>query len=135
MSKTEIYLHSNQPKALDDETSEENKILNLLRKQEQQGIQLSTGVGGVPYYDTLPEMFFNPSSLVKIITSALALDILGEDFRFKTKVTWLENSEEKSLSQLIFWGGGDPTWGLSAYDENSRIRLRQWVRQLLTTKH
>lgn len=53
-----------------------------------------------------------PASTLKIVTSAAALEILGADYRFKTKIGFSGNIVNNKLDgNIIVVGGGDPALG------------------------
>lgn len=55
------------------------------------------------------QKLFTPASVQKIITSVVALDKLGADFRWQTKIYARENIENGSLNgDLILYGQGAP---------------------------
>ena len=57
-----------------------------------------------------------PASTLKTVTSAAALGILGEDFKFKTKLEYDGKIEDGVLRGNIYIkGGGDPTLGSSRF--------------------
>ncbi|MCF0191221.1 MAG: D-alanyl-D-alanine carboxypeptidase/D-alanyl-D-alanine-endopeptidase [Marinilabiliaceae bacterium] len=60
-----------------------------------------------------------PASLTKLVTTAAALDILGQDYRIKTEFYLVRGNKNASL---IVRGYGDPTTG-SEYFEESSISL------------
>ncbi len=55
-----------------------------------------------------------PASITKIITTATALELLGEDFRYETKV----GIDAENPNRILIIGSGDPTLGSSAIDVN-----------------
>ena len=66
--------------------------------------------------DTLVVMDINrrlvPASNVKLLTTGLALNALGADFRFETQIGYAGTVEEGTLKgDLYILGGGDPTTG------------------------
>lgn len=67
-----------------------------------------------------------PASVMKVITTATALEILNPDFQFITKLE-MDNSPSDSIlyGNLIISGGGDPTLG-SVQFENDNF-LNDWV--------
>ncbi len=61
-----------------------------------------------------------PGSILKLSTSAAALEILGEGYRFKTELAYsgdIDPESGKLAGDLIIIGGGDPTLG-SEYFNN-----------------
>ena len=67
-----------------------------------------------------------PASVLKIVTSATALEILGADYRFKTRIGYKGNIQNNVLNgDLVIISGGDPTLG-SAYFSD-RDFLKEWA--------
>jgi D-alanyl-D-alanine carboxypeptidase/D-alanyl-D-alanine-endopeptidase (penicillin-binding protein 4) len=61
----------------------------------------------------------NPASVMKLVTTFSALDILGADFTWKTGF-YTDGTLSKGVltGNLIIKGGGDPKWVLERIDEN-----------------
>jgi serine-type D-Ala-D-Ala carboxypeptidase/endopeptidase (penicillin-binding protein 4) len=61
----------------------------------------------------------NPASVMKLVTTFSALDILGPDFRWKTGF-YTDGTLGKGVltGNLIIKGGGDPKWVLERIEEN-----------------
>jgi D-alanyl-D-alanine carboxypeptidase/D-alanyl-D-alanine-endopeptidase (penicillin-binding protein 4) len=72
-----------------------------------------------------------PASNIKLITSAVALDLLGEDKQFKTQLAYTGNISDDGVlaGDLILRGEGDPTLGSPEYQDISAMDslLNQWV--------
>lgn len=60
-----------------------------------------------------PEVSMIPGSLLKLVTSGAALEILGEGYRFRTILSYTGEITENGLlvGDLVIKGGGDPTLG------------------------
>ena len=55
------------------------------------------------------DRFFNPASVIKLVTTAAALDLLGQGYRWSTEVMYTGNIEGNTLNgDLYFRGNGDP---------------------------
>jgi D-alanyl-D-alanine carboxypeptidase/D-alanyl-D-alanine-endopeptidase (penicillin-binding protein 4) len=68
---------------------------------------------------------FNPASIHKLITSVVALDKLGADFRWKTSIYSSKQIEGETLNgDLILYGTGAPD-----FDENSLNKLVNQLQQ------
>ncbi len=53
-----------------------------------------------------------PASIMKVVTSAAALNVLGADFRFETRLAYSGEISNGVLDgDLYIIGSGDPTWG------------------------
>ena len=58
------------------------------------------------------ERFFVPASVLKVVTVATALEYLGADYRWLTRVTSRGAVTDGVLEgDLVIEPGGDPTWG------------------------
>ena len=60
------------------------------------------------------EASLTPASVLKLITSATALEMLGDNWRYKTEIT-LDASDP---SRILVIGAGDPTLGSDVFGEN-----------------
>ena len=88
----------------------------LVEPFEQAGIDTEdVALWIAPAGEQTPEIAFNakksmkPASSVKLVTTAAALDLLGPDYRWKTR--WLSDglpNKNGVVSGLVFQGGGDP---------------------------
>ena len=71
-----------------------------------------------------------PASVQKLVTTATALEILGHDFQFETKIAINGKLKKGNLKgDLIVIGGGDPTLGSSYFNssDNQKQFLSTWV--------
>ncbi|MFT5914728.1 MAG: D-alanyl-D-alanine carboxypeptidase [Bacteroidia bacterium] len=65
-----------------------------------------------------------PASVMKVITTASALDILGTDFQFETQLAYTGKVKNGVLKgNLVIIGGGDPTLG----SKNTLSLLSKWA--------
>jgi len=69
-----------------------------------------------------------PASLVKLVTTATALELLGPDHRFKTKLEYSGELKDGILNGDIYIrGGGDPGLGSRHFNENQQNFLKEWI--------
>ncbi len=67
---------------------------------------------GIPILELNAQKTLTVASVMKAVTTATALAILGEDFKFETKIEYSGTIEDGILKGDIFIrGGGDPTLG------------------------
>ncbi|HET8828943.1 MAG TPA: D-alanyl-D-alanine carboxypeptidase/D-alanyl-D-alanine-endopeptidase [Pelobium sp.] len=65
-----------------------------------------------------------PASTLKVITSAVAIDLLGEDFTFNTSISYTGEIANGTLNgDLIIKGGGDPTLGSDRWDKTQKTQI------------
>jgi D-alanyl-D-alanine carboxypeptidase/D-alanyl-D-alanine-endopeptidase (penicillin-binding protein 4) len=65
-----------------------------------------------PLVQRNPRQSFIPASTMKTVTTGAALELLGPDFVFETRVTW-----HPATGDLVIHGAGDPTLGRGGWDE------------------
>jgi len=91
--------------------------------QDQAAVRLFTAAGlpaealalsvasadGQVRFEHQAERAFNPASTIKVVTTRAALGLLGEDFRFKTRI-WTQGTlrQGKFSGVMTLQGGGDP---------------------------
>lgn len=74
------------------------------------GVSIRSQQSGELLYDHFGSMRLRPASNLKLLTAASALEVLGENHSFSTKL-FVDGSIEKGVlkGDLILQGGGDPT--------------------------
>jgi D-alanyl-D-alanine carboxypeptidase/D-alanyl-D-alanine-endopeptidase (penicillin-binding protein 4) len=73
------------------------------------GLLVVDAATGETLYEKNADCYFTPASNMKLLTTALALDKLGPDFRFRTTIETPGNITQGVLSgDLILIGRGDP---------------------------
>ncbi|MEO8376194.1 MAG: D-alanyl-D-alanine carboxypeptidase/D-alanyl-D-alanine-endopeptidase [Candidatus Sumerlaeota bacterium] len=88
---------------------------------------------GVPYVQINADKTMKPASLIKIITAAATLDVLGADHQFTTTVEG-PAPDKKGVVQgdLIIRGGGDPSLGPRFQSNSNEVMglLNEWAAKL-----
>ena len=110
-------------------------IKQFLRKPYMEGASFSLIVKDVHNgetvfaYDTLRQL--TPASVMKTVTTATALEILGEDYRFPTTLAY-DGSIEKGLlkGNLYIKGSGDPSLGSAHFAPYHKRFLQEWISAL-----
>jgi len=70
-----------------------------------------------------------PASTQKLFSTAAALEILGENYRFKTKLQYsgkIDATTKTLYGNIYIKGGGDPTLGSKYFDKNHKI-IEKWI--------
>ncbi|MDO5664929.1 MAG: D-alanyl-D-alanine carboxypeptidase/D-alanyl-D-alanine-endopeptidase [Bacteroidia bacterium] len=75
-------------------------------------VDMNTGRTVVSYDE---QKSLTPASITKVITSATALELLGESYRYATRVALDENDPMR----ILVLGSGDPTLGSDAFGDNT----------------
>jgi len=80
-------------------------------------VDLSSGEEAWEYAS---DKVLSSASLMKLVTTGTALEILGSDHTFSTKV-WVTGENENGIltGNLVLEGGGDPTLGSTHFDSNN----------------
>ncbi len=97
------------------------------------GIHLVDQETGKTLFGLNSESLFTPASVMKVITTATALEILGPDYRFLTKIGYRGKIENGVLKgDLIITGGGDPALGSEYFISHyfSPHFLEVWTEQI-----
>ncbi len=94
----------------------EKQLQHILGQSDYQnasiGVHVVEAETGKPVFEFNAEKLFTPASVLKVVTSAAALEILGPDYRFATRIGYTGKIENSVLKgDLIVWGGGDPSLG------------------------
>lgn len=74
------------------------------------------------------------ASTLKVITSITALDILGKDFTYKTKLYYAGEIDSLGIlhGDLVIHGQGDPTLGSHRYEQTKEaVILAKWKKAIL----
>ncbi|HEY3015334.1 MAG TPA: D-alanyl-D-alanine carboxypeptidase/D-alanyl-D-alanine-endopeptidase [Nocardioides sp.] len=82
------------------------------------GVVVRNATTGAIVYSRNGDKRFNPGSNEKLLTSAAAVDVLGLDYRFTTKVAFDGTRNGNTvIGNLYLKGTGDPTMQAAGYDE------------------
>ncbi|MBI2982440.1 MAG: D-alanyl-D-alanine carboxypeptidase/D-alanyl-D-alanine-endopeptidase [Deltaproteobacteria bacterium] len=82
---------------------------------------------GAVLYEKEPDRSVNPASVVKLITAASALDILGPDYRFKTEFYTNRENGAGILGDLWIKGYGNPLFVTEELERLAQsIRAKGW---------
>lgn len=77
-----------------------------------------------------PDLPLLSASTMKTITTGVALDVLGPDFKFETKIAYAGTIDDEGVlhGDLYIIGGGDPTLGShSLIAEDINLVFAQWT--------
>jgi serine-type D-Ala-D-Ala carboxypeptidase/endopeptidase (penicillin-binding protein 4) len=81
-------------------------------KGAQAGFHISEMESGRVLFELNSDKKMIPASVLKLVTSAAALEILGPDYRFQTRIGYSGRIENGILKgNLVIIGGGDPALG------------------------
>lgn len=89
---------------------------------------------GETVFEKNAEIGLPTASTLKVITSITALDILGKDFTYKTKLYYAGEIDSLGILQgdIVIYGEGDPTLGSNRYEHTKEeIVLAKWKKAIL----
>lgn len=91
------------------------------------GICVSDIKTGEEFIKSEPQLSLVPASIMKVITTATALEVFGPDFRFNTILSYSGMIRNDTLfGDLQIIGGGDPTLGSVYFPETNHF-LDVWT--------
>ena len=112
----------------------ESALLHHMSTADLRGTKVSICVMDVRERDLLVEVHADramiPASNMKLVTTAAALDVLGEDFTFSTRLSLLGVNEAPAgdgLPALVVTGDGDPAFGSANVLEDAGYSVQQMI--------
>ncbi|NQU51815.1 MAG: D-alanyl-D-alanine carboxypeptidase/D-alanyl-D-alanine-endopeptidase [Bacteroidetes bacterium] len=101
-------------------------------KNASVGIHIQDLETGETLFGVNAEKSLIPASTMKLITSATALELLGADYRFETKLGYIGETEKNNTlnGDLVVIGGGDPTLGSEHFKEHYFNFFENWARKI-----
>jgi D-alanyl-D-alanine carboxypeptidase/D-alanyl-D-alanine-endopeptidase (penicillin-binding protein 4) len=120
------------------QTAFQHEVKTLLQKPEYKnatvGIMVVDTKTGERLFELNPHQLMIPASTLKIVTTATAMEILGPDYCFETKIgyTGLIDSSGVLQGNLVIKSGGDPTLGSAFFstDDGKKKFLDDWITQI-----
>jgi len=113
----------------------QEKALNLLMADSSMlsssvSVCILNTVNGESVFEYRANESLMPASVLKIVTSSAALELLGPDYLFKTKIGYTGNLNKRSgrlTGDIIITGGGDPALGSHYFKDNYNNFLKNWI--------
>jgi D-alanyl-D-alanine carboxypeptidase/D-alanyl-D-alanine-endopeptidase (penicillin-binding protein 4) len=84
-------------------------------------------------FDYNAEKSLTPASVMKLITTAAALELLGPDYTFRTMIGYTGSFNKRSgrlVGDIIIRGGGDPVLGSKNFEEYYAGFTDKWVTEI-----
>lgn len=81
-----------------------------------------------------PEKSLTQASILKLITTATAIEMLGKDYTFKTTIGYsgeIRKGSKTLNGNIIIKGGGDPTLGSENFPEFNNGFIDNWINNIL----
>jgi serine-type D-Ala-D-Ala carboxypeptidase/endopeptidase (penicillin-binding protein 4) len=87
---------------------------------------------GGTIFSSNPNIGLAPASTLKLITSATALQLLGADYTFKTRIAYTGKIVNQTLNgDILITGQGDPTLGSTRWPQTSKAAVLKFILQAL----
>ncbi len=87
---------------------------------------------GGTIFSSNPNVGLAPASTLKLITSATALQLLGTNYTFKTRIAYTGKIVNQTLNgDIIITGQGDPTLGSTRWPQTSKAAVLKTILQAL----
>lgn len=110
------------------------EVKNLINSPRMKGASFSLVVQDLTSgkyicsYDA--DRLLTPASVLKVVTTATALELLGEDYRYPTTLEYdgTVGKDGTLEGNLYIRGSGDPTLGSSHMEEDKNGFLRKWIK-------
>ncbi|WP_303924298.1 D-alanyl-D-alanine carboxypeptidase/D-alanyl-D-alanine-endopeptidase [Draconibacterium sediminis] len=118
------------------QNSFKSAIETLLQQEDYKNASVGINVvdlhSGETVYGLNSEKLLVPASTMKMITSGTALEILGADYRFKTKVSYTGKIDKNGVldGDLVLIGGADPALGSEYFQDHYFEFLKNWAKQV-----
>ena len=96
-------------------------------------IYIADADNGAAIIDYNSEKSLIPASLMKLITSAAALELLGPDYTFRTTIGYtgsLNSRSGKLKGDIIIRGGGDPALGSKYFSDHYQDFTGNWINEI-----
>ena len=77
-----------------------------------------------------------PASIMKLITTSAALELLGPDYKFRTSIGYagvLKKGSGKLNGDIVIMGGGDPVLGSKKFGDHYADFPEKWIEELKNT--
>src|SRR5690554_5302020 len=110
------------------QSSLQELLRNPALKHASIGVSVKDMSSGRTVFSFSEDKSLTTASIMKIVTTATALESLGPSYRYNTTLALDANSS----STLLIIGSGDPTLGTSAFKENPYNFLSNWAQKLLS---
>ena len=126
------------PLFLSGQNTVPEQIGHFLKQTGMEGSTLTCVVREVANGKTVcryqDQLQVTPASVMKLVTTATALEILGSDYRYPTTLAYDGTLNNGVLQgNLYIIGSGDPTLGSSHFAPESKNFLETWIKALQET--
>lgn len=116
----------------------QEKALNLLLADSSMvsssvSLCILNAVNGETVYEFHPGESLVPASVLKLVTTSAALELIGPEYRFKTIIGYTGNLNKRTgrlTGEIVIKGGGDPALGSEYFKDHYRNFLKNWITEI-----
>lgn len=120
---SEIYSQKNYIDHFINDTSMANASVSLMIIDTE---------SGMPVAEFDEDRCLTQASVMKLVTAAAALELLGPEYTFKTELLISGRLKNKKLTgDIIIKGGGDPALGSERFQEHYGDIINKWAGELI----
>ena len=108
-------------------------ISDTALKHASVSVCIADALTGETVYEHNSSVSSVPASVMKLITTAVAIEMLGPDYTFTTHIGFsgkIDTLSKVLSGNIIIKGGGDPSLGSVNFSENYNDFLRSWVNEI-----
>src|SRR3954469_20412695 len=136
-----VFLHLLSINAAQAQTVEQQLAKKIQKMQSSPqlvhgvvSLCVADAITGNILYSTNEQMGLMPASNMKVFTSIAALDLLGEDYHFKTEIGYSGKIVDSILyGNLYLVGYGDPTTGSWRYSNTKPDSIMNNISKVLSS--
>lgn len=117
--------------------SQQSQIKNFLADSSMRHSLISLSIieaeTGNVIFEHNPEKSLSQASILKLVTTASALEMLGKDYTFKTKTVYtgqIKKGSKTLKGDIIIKGGGDPSLGSENFPEVYTGFISKWIEDI-----
>jgi serine-type D-Ala-D-Ala carboxypeptidase/endopeptidase (penicillin-binding protein 4) len=128
----EVVGRREEPLTLEEETAKQiEKLLRGPLRNGVTGLFVADARSGEPLFAVNADDRLNPASNVKMISTATALELLGPNFKYSTRIMGAEpDATGKIAGDVFLLGTWDPTLAASDMDELADALAKRGVKQI-----
>lgn len=114
-------------------TSLERFLADSVLNHASVSLYIADAVTGAPVAEYNSTKSLNPGSVLKLVTSAAAFEILGPEYTFRTRIGYtgiLNKRNGKLTGDIVITGGGDPCLGSVNFPEYYDDFINKWISEI-----
>lgn len=118
------------------ETAFKNFLADSVMKNAAVSLCITDTDNGNIIFEYNSGQSLTPASIMKLISTSAALELLGPDYKFITSVGYtgvLKNGSGKLNGDIVIRGGGDPVLGSKEFGDHYADFPEKWIDEIIKT--